>query len=239
MSSSIFREVTAERFAPGAKAKQDTLQSFIHHGLTQEECESETLLQMWVTPTHTFCGKHTNVHDCARIAGSDTTATALRTTMFHLISQPQVFNTLRAEIDAASEKNLLTNPIASDLEAKELPYLQACIREGLRICPPANTLFDRVTPPEGDDIHGRFIPGNTKIGHSFWAVTHSKEVFGADADLFRPDRWFEAEGEQKYQMEKAQEMVFNIGRYMCMGKTIAFMELNKSILEVGARDLSF
>ena len=155
--------------------------------------------------------------------------------MFHIISQPQSYSKLRAEIDAASEKSLLTSPVASDLEARELPYLQACIKEGLRISPPANALFDRVVPAEGDTIGSSFIPGKTRIGHSFYAITHNKEIFGADADFYRPERWFEAEGDRLYQMEKAQDMVFNIGRYMCMGKVIALMELNKGILEVGWR----
>lgn len=170
--------------------------------------------------------------DVKSIAGSDTTATALRMTIFHVISQPHVYNALRAEIDAASENNSLTSPIASDLEARKLPYLQACIKEGLRICPPATGLLDRAVPAEGDSYEGRFIPGNTSIGTNNYAMQRSKEVYGADADFYRPERWLEAEGEQKYRMEKTQELVFNFGRYSCLGKTIALMELNKCIIEV-------
>ncbi|KAL8780102.1 MAG: hypothetical protein Q9213_006624 [Squamulea squamosa] len=208
----IAKEAIAERFGSEKIVKHDMINSFITNGLLQEECEAEILLQV--------------------IAGSDTTATALRMTMFHIISQPHVYTALRAEIDKASGAHHFTSPIASDLEARRLPYLQACIKEGLRILPPANSLFDKITPVEGDSFHGMPIPGNTRIGFSHYSVQRSKEVYGADADFYRPERWLETGGEKLLQMERTQELVFNIGRYMCMGKTIAFMELNKCIVEL-------
>ena len=127
---------------------------------------------------------------------------------------------------------MLTQPVASDAEAKQLLYLQACIKEGLRIHAPVTGLLDRIVPPEGDSFTGKSIPGGTCVGMSFYAIQRSKEVFGADAEMYRPERWLEAEDEQKYRMEKTLELVFSIGRYMCMGKTIALMELNKCVLEV-------
>ena len=45
-SSRITKQVVGERFGPNKKTEQDTLGSFIRHGLTQEETESETVLQV-------------------------------------------------------------------------------------------------------------------------------------------------------------------------------------------------
>ncbi|KAL8685063.1 MAG: hypothetical protein Q9218_007996, partial [Villophora microphyllina] len=208
----IAKEAIAERFGPHKTVKSDMIGSFINNGLTQEECESETLLQV--------------------IAGSDTTATALRTTMFHIVSQPHVYNTLRAEIDTADENKNFTSPVVSDAEARNLPYLQACIKEGLRILPPATALSDKIAPAEGDTFLGKPIPGYTRVGMDNHALQHSKDVYGSDADFYRPERWLEATGENKYQMERTQELVFSGGRYVCMGKTIALMELNKCIVEM-------
>lgn len=42
----IGKKVVAERFGPNKKVKRDMLGSFIAHGLTQREAQSETLLQM-------------------------------------------------------------------------------------------------------------------------------------------------------------------------------------------------
>jgi hypothetical protein len=44
--SSIAKGVAAERFKPDVKAERDMLGSFIRHGLTEKESESEILLQM-------------------------------------------------------------------------------------------------------------------------------------------------------------------------------------------------
>jgi hypothetical protein len=46
MDTSLGRQVVAERFGPNRKVKQDMLGSFIQHGLTQKQAESEVMLQM-------------------------------------------------------------------------------------------------------------------------------------------------------------------------------------------------
>ena len=42
----VAKEVVGKRFGPHKVEQQDMLQSFIRHGLTQDEAESETLLQV-------------------------------------------------------------------------------------------------------------------------------------------------------------------------------------------------
>ena len=75
------------------------------------------------------------------MAGSDTTATAIRTTFLYIITTPRVLAKLLAEISGAT----LSSPI-SDVEAKKMPYLQATIKEGLRIWPPAIGLYRQRGP---------------------------------------------------------------------------------------------
>jgi hypothetical protein len=43
---SITKEVVGKRFSPDANDQRDMLGSFIRHGLTRDEAESETILQM-------------------------------------------------------------------------------------------------------------------------------------------------------------------------------------------------
>ena len=64
----------------------------------------------------------------------------------------------------AVKNGSISSPI-QDSEARELPYLQACIKEGLRFFPPVTGLFDMVVPPEGDTFNGVFLPGGTEIGY--------------------------------------------------------------------------
>lgn len=185
------------------------LGAFVRHGLTQEQAEAEVLLQI--------------------TAGSDTTATAIRATMLHLITSPRVMRKLLAEIDAAVADGRISDLITNN-EARKLPYLQACVKEGLRIHPPFTGLLMKEVPPEGDTIHGRFVPGGTKIGHNMWSIQRH-EVYGADSHMYRPERWLEA-GVKRVQMEKVLDLVFGHGRWGCLGKPIAYIELNKVFVEV-------
>lgn len=58
----------------------------------------------------------------------------------------------------------------SNAAVKQLTCLQAIIREGIRVWPPAVNLFPHDVPPEGDTIavDGKeyFLPSGTEIGHS-------------------------------------------------------------------------
>jgi cytochrome P450 len=206
----ITKEVVGKRFGPDAKDQRDMLGSFLRHGLTRDEAESETILQV--------------------IAGSDTTATAIRSTFLYIISTPRVLAKLLAEIEFSSAT--LSSPI-SDAEARKLLYLQAVIKEGLRIWPPVIGLMAKKVPPEGDTINGLFVPGGTHIGYGAFAIFRSKKLWGEDADVFRPERWLEGDKDKIREQELNLEVIFNQGRYQCLGKNVALMELNKVFVEVG------
>jgi len=186
------------------------LGSFIRHGLTQEEAAGEALLQV--------------------IAGSDTSATTIRTVMLSLQSNPDAYRKLQAEIDSAIATGRISSPI-TDAEARHLPYLQAVIKEGLRILPPAGGPFFKTVPAGGDVIAGKYIPAGTQIGSSPLSIHHSKSIYGDDAEMFRPERWLEADEEKLTLMNNTVDLVFHYGKYLCLGKPVAMMEFNKIFVE--------
>ena len=223
LSSSITNKAVAERFGPNKKVRQDMLGSFISHGLNQEEAESGMIIQM-------YSAVHMKYLICANkfsTAGSDTTATAIRSTLLHLIMHPRIMSKLRAEISSTA----LSSPI-QDTEARKMPYLQAVIKEGLRIFPPIVGLMSKEVPPGGDIIHNQFVPGGTKIGFGAWSCFRDTNAWGHDAETFRPERWLEASPEALKEMEATSELAFGYGRYQCLGKNLAMMELNKIFVEV-------
>ena len=186
------------------------------------------------------------------MAGSDTTATAIRATLLHVITNPVVLRKLRSELSAAeitAEPLEHAAPVISNTRARTLAYLQAVIKEGLRIHPPVSSLSVKEVPKSGDTFKGMHFPPGTKLGISMWALTRSAEVFGEDADEFRPERWIEArraaDEEEKRgdsheardklrEMEFCVDLVFGHGKWGCLGKNIALMELNKVFVEVSA-----
>ena len=165
------------------------------------------------------------------IAGSITTVAAIRMTMLCLISTPAAYATLQREIDEAVKNGRISATI-SNSEAKALPYLQAVIKEGIRVYPPVPGLGSKQVPKGGDIICGYYVPEGTQIGHNTPGMMRSKNIWGEDAEIFRPERWLEADETKLKLMNSVVELNFGSGKYQCMGKTIAFMELNKIFVEV-------
>jgi cytochrome P450 len=57
-------------------------------------------------------------------------------------------------------------------------------------------------------------------------------IFGNDVELFRPERFMEADEVRRAEMYRTTELIFGSGRWQCAGKSLAFMELNKVFFEV-------
>lgn len=75
-------------------------------------------------------------------AGADPTATVQKAIIYHLVRNPSVIDKLRAELDAAS----LSFPASYEEvhDSSKLPYLEAVIKEGLRIHPTVGLCLERV-----------------------------------------------------------------------------------------------
>ena len=209
----VTQKVVAERFDPTSEKKHesDMLDSFIKHGLTQLEAESESLLQI--------------------LAGSDSTATTIRATMLFLLTNPIAYMRLRAEIDEAVANGRISYPVVKNQEALELPYLQGCVKEGLRLWQPLNGIQTKVAPPEGAVISGVRVPGRTQVGQNHHNMMRREDIWGKTGDVFMPERWL-SDSETTKALEKVWELSFAYGRFTCLGKGIALMELNKVFVEV-------
>ncbi len=166
------------------------------------------------------------------MAGSDTTATSIRAILLAIISNPGIYAKLQREIDTAAS-GTISSPI-TDVEARKLPYLQACIMEGLRHFPPTAQLRERVTPPEGAKINDYSIPGGVFIGFNTWGL-QLDPIYGPDPEIFRPERWLTEDRERLMEMRRVHELIFGYGNTKCLGAPIAALNLNKVFVEVGSK----
>jgi cytochrome P450 len=142
------------------------------------------------------CCCNTNI--LGRFAGSDTTAIALRSIFYHLCKCPRVYQAAVQELDSATE---LSSPITFE-QGQHLPYIQACIKEGLRLQPAVGMLLERIVPKGGATLDGIFFPAGTIVGINPWVVAIDKSVYGQNAQEFRPERWLEASAEDHRLMER-------------------------------------
>ena len=90
-------------------------------------------------------------------AGSDTTAISANSVIYHLLKNPDCKRKLVKEIDLEMNEERTTKPITFE-QTTRMPYLQACLYEGLRLHPAVGMSLPRVTPLGGVEVDGRFIP---------------------------------------------------------------------------------
>jgi cytochrome P450 len=153
------------------------------------------------------------------LAGSDTTAFNLAWTVYYLLKHPATLCRLQGEIDhAVLEGALSYPPTIKDLS--KLPYLEAIIKEGLRYAMILQLNMDRVVPKGGMEICGYHIPAGITVGCHQRVIHLDKNVYGEDAESFRPERWIEASEENRKVMERCG-IWFGSGKHTCIGQHFA------------------
>ncbi|KAL2870494.1 cytochrome P450 [Aspergillus lucknowensis] len=155
--------------------------------------------------------------ELAVIAGSDTTACALSSALFFLAKHPKTFQKLREEIEASVDPGELL--YHSVLMGK--PYLDGCINESLRLCPPTPSGLPRETGPDGLTIAGTHIPPRTTVSVPTY-TTHRDPRNFREPEKFVPERWFSI---PEMVIRKEAFIPFSRGPYSCVGKPFAMMEL--------------
>ncbi|KAK7711747.1 hypothetical protein SLS63_012586 [Diaporthe eres] len=194
-----------------SRQRGDMLGEWIKHGYSPDQCE----------------------YDIASImpAGTETSITVIRGTLLHILSSPPVYHKLKQEISEGIKAGRISRPITND-QAKAMPYLQAVISEGTRVVSPVINGFPKTVPPGGDTICGKFVPEGTEIHMNCISMLMNTDVFGADTEVFRPERFLECDDKQKAYMLKTIDLIFGYGRWLCLGKPLAMIELNKIFVEL-------
>ncbi|KAJ9605739.1 hypothetical protein H2200_009588 [Cladophialophora chaetospira] len=162
-------------------------------------------------------------------AGADTTSIGMRTCLFYICSRPDVYRTLQKAIDDYYDAMALTAPITYQ-QTQQLPYLVAVCKEAMRLL--LSIVYQLLRyATDGLTVDGKHIPAGTPVGVSPIAQNRDQEVFGADADDFRPERWLE--DEQKTRFMDSVNMTFGgNGPRMCVGRNIALVEIHKFIAQL-------
>ncbi|PSN61434.1 cytochrome P450 [Corynespora cassiicola Philippines] len=156
------------------------------------------------------------------VGGSETSATVLTGLFCHISRDERVRRRLCEEIRARFEGE---EGITID-KVQGLPYLEAVLNEGLRMCNPIPCGLPRVVPPGGDTYCGVYLPGGTRLGTRTFAINRSPRYFH-NADRFVPERWLPlGERPAEYADDKlSASRPFSVGFHSCLGKPLAWIEL--------------
>lgn len=171
------------------------------------------------------------------VAGSDTVAIELRAVMYYLCKDLSKQRKLQAELDAAN-----FSTVAQWSEIVDLPYLDAVAHEALRLHPATGLPLERIIPDSGLVLSdGRYLAPGTVVGMNPWVLQRNVDVYGADVDQFKPERWLKQEDElpSTYQRRLSRMrdtlLTFGFGKRMCSGRHLALVEIYKVIATLFSR----
>ncbi|KAL8744191.1 MAG: hypothetical protein Q9190_003538 [Brigantiaea leucoxantha] len=150
-------------------------------------------------------------------AGRSTTASALSWLFHYLAQDPALYQRLRSEV----HRCLGTSADVGDVDAHKLRacrYLQQCIREALRLGSPTPITVRQATQdttlPQGGGPDGQdpiFVSKGTTILLDVFLLHRREDLWGADVEKFRPERWDNQDRSWEY-------LPFGAGLRACIGR---------------------
>ncbi|KAI1420079.1 cytochrome P450 [Xylaria sp. FL1777] len=151
-------------------------------------------------------------------AGTETTASLLTGLTYYLVSNRDKMKTLTDEVRTRfrDSKEITLENVAP------LQYLNACIREAMRVYPPVPSGLPRIVAEGGKSILGKWVPAGTRVSVHQFSTYHSSRNF-KDPDRFIPERWL---GDPTYKDDNREaHQPFSTGTRNCLGINLAWHEM--------------
>lgn len=142
---------------------------------------------------------------------------------WQVLSDSRVYARIQEEMKkAVAEGTIPPTGNISWNESQNLPYFQACLKEGMRVRPAVGLNIARLVPPEGAEIDGQSFPGGVTVAVNGWVLHRDKATFGEDADVYRPERWL-GDAEEARRMERYMFQVSRVPH-----KVLSEAEINET-----------
>lgn len=149
------------------------------------------------------------------IAGHETTSSLLSFCFYYLLEHPDVLRKAQAEVDAVVGDNSMAVE-----HLQKLPYLEAIVRETLRLRDPGPGFY--VKPLRDDVLAGKYpVKKDQPIFIVFDSVHRDQEVYGDDADEFRPERMSQDKFDK---LPPCAWKPFGNGMRACIGRPFALQQ---------------
>lgn len=146
-------------------------------------------------------------------AGADTTTIGILAILGALLLHSEQKERLQREIEEAYQKLGLGDGLEIGFkEAEKLPFLSAVIKESTRLHPSIQYQLPRYVPKGGIQIGPYYLPVGTCCGISPASMNRSKDIFGDDADEWRPDRWIASSKEEERAIKERNLLLTTVRR---------------------------
>ncbi|GMP46183.1 hypothetical protein CsSME_00014440 [Camellia sinensis var. sinensis] len=160
--------------------------------------------------------------------GTDTTALLTEWVMAELVLNPVIQAKLQHELET-----LIGTKTVTDNDISKLPYLQAVVKETLRVHPPGPLLsWARLSTSDVHLSNGMVIPADTTAMVNMWAITHDPNVWD-DPTVFKPERFLPSEvggvdvtSGFDVRGNDLRLAPFGAGRRVCPGKNLGLVTVS-------------
>jgi cytochrome P450 len=146
-------------------------------------------------------------------AGATTIAWALVTISFHLISNPPILKKLQTELKAAFPDPRIDSSLP---QLENLPYLSACIQEGIRLSYGLATRHARVSQDKATKYKDWRIPAGTPVSMTIVDVHHDENIY-PNSRSFIPERWLDNPKTKEGESLSRYFVSFGKGSRSCIG----------------------
>jgi cytochrome P450 len=103
----------------------------------------------------------------------------------------------------------------------------------MRLHAPSQIPLERIVPDGGLSISNTFLPPGTVVSTSAPLLHLNKEIYGADADTFRPERWLEAKLNPSRLMDmETAFFAFSRGNRGCTGRALAMLQMSMFVTRI-------
>jgi cytochrome P450 len=192
----LYRTIAARRADPQARERKDVLAMLMQARDEAGEPMSDRELRDELMT--------------ALVAGHETTATALAWAFERILSHPEVYARLNAEVQAAGGCSATPEKIVA------LPYLDATIKEVLRLRPIIPVVGRMLQKPTR--IGGYDLPVGTAVGACIYLAQRNPDVY-PEPDAFRPERFLDQP------TDPVSWLPFGGGIRRCIGAQFATYEM--------------
>ncbi|KAL8208774.1 hypothetical protein R6Q57_008186 [Mikania cordata] len=157
------------------------------------------------------------------VAAIETTLWSIEWGIAELVNHPEIQAKLRHELDT----NLGPGEQVTEPELHKLPYLQAVIKETLRLRMAIPLLVPHMNLHDAK-LGGYDIPAESKILVNAWWLANNPDEW-KNPEEFRPERFFEEESKVEANGNDFRYLPFGVGRRSCPGIILALPILGITI----------
>ncbi|CAL2272541.1 unnamed protein product [Prunus armeniaca] len=162
-------------------------------------------------------------------AGTDTSSSTMSWAIAELINHPNVVEKAREEIDSVVGKSRLVG----ESDTANLPYLQAIVKETLRLHPAGPMVVREST--EECTVNGYTIPAKTRLFVNVWAINRDPNHWENPLE-FQPERFLAEEGSGKSPLDVRGQhfhfLPFGSGRRICPGTTLSLQVVQATVAAI-------